>query len=69
MPWLGGFGVTCLRILHILDILEAESLKVFDQKKKEMDNGDFDDEGPKDVLATLCQCLLYSFNVVSEVIQ
>ena len=53
MPWLGAHGAKVLRVLHIMDVLEAESIKIFKKKKGEIADGDVFDDGPKDVLATL----------------
>ena len=53
LPWLGILGVRCLRLLHILDVMEAKSAQIFNEKKKAVENEDSFDDGPKDVVATL----------------
>jgi hypothetical protein len=55
LPWLGMLGTRCLRLLHILDVMEAKSAQIFNEKKKAVEDGDSFDDGPKDVIATLCE--------------
>ena len=69
MPWLGGFGATCLRLLHIIDTFEAESLKIFTQKKQEMEKGDFSEDGPQDLLTTLRECYFDLLGNDAEMLQ
>ena len=44
-----------MRFMHILEVMEAKSVEIFDEKKKALEDGKLFDDGPKDVIATLCE--------------
>ena len=54
-PWLGRLGASTPRLLRIMDVMDAKSLQIYEEKKKDMENRQAYDDRPKDVLATLSE--------------
>ena len=53
LPWLGSVGAASLRLLEILDKVQAKSLQIFNEKKKAIEAGQVFDDGPKELITTL----------------
>ena len=54
-PYMGSLGDTILHFCEILEVMDAKSLAIYNEKKNEMAEGLYRDDGAKDVIASLSE--------------